>query len=34
MSVPPTLAGVMTGRYQQRMGFYTEGRLGAGRLMS
>ncbi len=30
----PTRAGVMTGRYQQRMGFYTAGLLGAGMPMS
>jgi arylsulfatase A-like enzyme len=30
----PTRAGVMTGRYQQRMGFYTAGPLGAGMPMS
>lgn len=30
----PTRAGLMTGRYQQRMGFYTAGPLGAGMPMS
>ncbi|HYF35787.1 MAG TPA: sulfatase-like hydrolase/transferase [Prosthecobacter sp.] len=30
----PTRAGLMTGRYQQRLGFYTAGPLGAGLPMS
>jgi len=30
----PTRAGLMTGRYQQRMGFFTAGPLGAGMPMS
>jgi arylsulfatase A-like enzyme len=30
----PTRAGLMTGRYQQRIGFYTAGPLGAGMPMS